>query len=90
MWIGPGPGVIPESGRFIGHVIQEALLAGCPVLILHSRDDKAIPHSDADVLYNAVSAEKKKVIISGPHAKGLEYDRANVLKEIKQFLRSIA
>ena len=63
--------------------------AGCPVLILHSRDDKAIPLSDADVLFDAVFAQKKKVIVSGPHAKGLEYDRANVLKEIKQFLRSI-
>jgi alpha-beta hydrolase superfamily lysophospholipase len=62
---------------------------GSPVLILHSRDDKAIPLSEADVLFNAVPTQKKKVIVSGPHAKGLEYDRANVLKEIKQFLRSI-
>jgi esterase/lipase len=62
---------------------------GCPVLILHSRDDRAIPLSDADVLFDAVSSQKKKVVVSGPHAKGLDYDRANVLKEIIQFLRSI-
>ena len=54
-----------------------------------SRDDKAIPLSDADVLFDVVSVEKKKVVVSGPHAKGLDYDGANVLKEIKQFLRSI-
>jgi alpha-beta hydrolase superfamily lysophospholipase len=62
---------------------------GCPVLIFHSRDDKAIPLSDVDILFDGVSTQKKKVIVSGPHAKGLEYDRVNVLKEIKEFLRSI-
>jgi fermentation-respiration switch protein FrsA (DUF1100 family) len=72
-----------ETRRFLKGV-------GSPVLILHSRDDRAIPPSDADVLFNAVSARKKKVIVSGPHAKGLEYDWVNVLKEIKKFMRSIA
>jgi fermentation-respiration switch protein FrsA (DUF1100 family) len=71
-----------ETKKFLKRV-------GCPVLILHSRDDKAIPLSDADLLFDAVSAQKKKVVVSGPHAKGLDYDRANVLKEIIRFLRSI-
>ena len=60
----------------------------CPVLIAHSRDDKAIPLSDADDLFNAVSVQKEKVILSGPHAKGLEYDKEKYLNEIKQFLRT--
>jgi pimeloyl-ACP methyl ester carboxylesterase len=61
----------------------------CPVLIIHSYEDKAIPLSHADDLFNAVPGQKKKVIISGPHAKGLEQDSENCLKEIMQFLRTI-
>jgi uncharacterized protein len=61
----------------------------CPVMIIHSSDDRAIPLSDADILLEAVHGKKKKAIISGPHAKGLEYDSTEYLKELKGFLQSI-
>jgi pimeloyl-ACP methyl ester carboxylesterase len=61
----------------------------CPVLIIHSHEDKAIPLSHADDLFSAVTAKKQKAIISGPHAKGLEHDPVKYLKEIEQFLRTI-
>lgn len=62
---------------------------GCPLLILHSREDKAIPLSDADDLYHAATCEKKKVVISGPHAKGLEYDGENYMNALVEFIRKI-
>lgn len=67
-------------------------LAGtrCPVLIIHSQDDKAIPLSNAEDLFNSVKVKKKKVIISGPHAKGLEHDSKNYLEEIEKFLGEIS
>jgi uncharacterized protein len=61
----------------------------CPVMIIHSRDDRAIPISDAYILREAVHEKKKMVLISGPHAKGLEHDSAEYLKELKGFLQSI-
>lgn len=61
----------------------------CPVLIVHSRDDKAIPFSDAENLFRAVSGLKKKIVISGPHAKGLENDKDRYLNEVRQFLCSV-
>ena len=60
----------------------------CPVLIIHSRDDKAIPLSDADVLFGAVKVKKKKAVVSGPHVKGLEYDSEAYLMEMIDFLHS--
>lgn len=61
----------------------------CPVMIIHSHDDRAIPLSDANILLEAVHGKKKRAIISGPHAKGLEYDSAEYLKELKGFLKSL-
>ena len=61
----------------------------CPVLIIHSLEDKAVPLSDADTLTRTVNSKVKKVIISGPHAKGLEYDGDNYLAAIKQFLKEV-
>lgn len=65
-------------------------LAGvnCPVMIIHSHDDRAIPLSDADILLKAVHGKKKMALIFGPHAKGLEHDSAEYLKELKSFLLS--
>ncbi|MBN1906852.1 MAG: alpha/beta hydrolase [Deltaproteobacteria bacterium] len=60
----------------------------CPVMIIHSRDDRAIPLSDADILLGAVKGKKKKVVISGPHAKGLEHDSALYLNELEHFLKT--
>jgi pimeloyl-ACP methyl ester carboxylesterase len=67
-------------------------LAGvhCPVMIIHSREDKAIPPCDAENLLAAVKGKKKRVVISGPHAKGLEYDSAEYMKELKGFLQAIS
>ena len=59
----------------------------CPALVIHSRDDKAIPLSDAEALFKAVKGKKKKVIISGPHAKGLEYDSEIYVESIENYLR---
>jgi fermentation-respiration switch protein FrsA (DUF1100 family) len=61
----------------------------CPVMVIHSRDDRAIPLSDADTLLAEVKGRKRKVVISGPHAKGLEYDSTEYLKELNGFLQSI-
>ena len=65
------------------------LKVNCPVLIIHSYEDKAIPLSHADDLLSAVTGQKHKAIISGPHAKGLQHDPEKCLKEIKQFLETI-
>ena len=66
----------------------EKFLTGvkCPVLIIHSYEDNAIPVSDADRLFDAVEGPKKKVIISGQHAKGLDYDTERYLMEADKFL----
>jgi uncharacterized protein len=61
----------------------------CPTLILHSSGDKAIPLSDADILLAAIKSKKKMAVISGPHAKGLEHNSEEYLKELKGFLQSI-
>jgi pimeloyl-ACP methyl ester carboxylesterase len=65
------------------------LKVNCPVLIIHSYEDKAIPLYHADDLLSAVTGQKRKAVISGPHAKGLEQDTEKCLKEIKQFLETI-
>ncbi len=65
------------------------LKVNCPVLITHSHEDKAIPLSHADDLFNAVTGKKRKAIISGPHAKGLQHDPEKYLNELEQFLRTI-
>lgn len=70
-----------ETKRFLSK-------ADCPVLIIHSHEDRAIPLFHADDLFNAAPGKKKKVIISGPHAKGLEYDRERYLNEIIEFMRT--
>jgi uncharacterized protein len=70
-----------ETKEFLTKVI-------CPVLIIHSRDDRAIPLSDADILLHSVKGKKKMTIISGPHAKGLEYDSGIYKNELKIFLSS--
>ena len=62
----------------------------CPVLIIHSRDDKAIPLSDAHKLYDAAAGVKKIVVISGPHAKGLKHDTEKYLRETGRFLGGIS
>jgi pimeloyl-ACP methyl ester carboxylesterase len=61
----------------------------CPVLILHSREDKAIPLSDANDLLDAAGCKKKMEVISGPHAKGLIYDRKKYLDAVEHFLKEI-
>ncbi len=61
----------------------------CPVLILHSREDRAIPLSDSNDLFNAVPGRKSRVLISGPHAKGLVYDHEKYIYAVNQFLRII-
>jgi hypothetical protein len=61
----------------------------CPTLVIQSNEDRAIPLSDAEDLLKAVTAKKKKVLISGPHAKGLEYDTKNYIEAVDRFLDEI-
>ncbi len=77
---------LTTAGFYTGQYLKKIK---CPVLIIHSREDKAIPLSDAEELYSAAISAKKKIIISGPHAKGLEYDSKNYIKGIEDFLNSI-
>ena len=61
----------------------------CPALVIHSNEDRAIPLSDAEDLFKAVTVKKKKVLISGPHAKGLESDSKNYIQAMDRFLNEI-
>lgn len=61
----------------------------CPVLVLHSREDTAIPSSYGDDLFNTVKGKKEKIMISGPHAKGLEYDGENYVSAVEEFLKTV-
>lgn len=43
--------------------------AGCPVLIVHSRDDEVVPLSHAHQLHAAAREPKRLVELEGPHAE---------------------
>ena len=62
----------------------------CPTLIIHSNEDRAIPLSDAEDLFKAITVKKKKALISGPHAKGLENDSKNYIEAVERFLKEIS
>ncbi len=58
----------------------------CPVLIIHSRDDKVVKFHHAQELYAAVSGEKNLIEIGGPHQGGYKPTRGIYLRGVKDFL----
>ncbi|MBD3272353.1 MAG: alpha/beta fold hydrolase [Elusimicrobia bacterium] len=57
-----------------------------PVIIAHSTEDKAVPPSQRDNLFNAAPEPKQKLTVYGLHAQGLEVNYKPYLESIRQFL----
>ena len=58
----------------------------CPVLIAHSPEDKAIRLNDIENLFDAAHEPKRKTVINGLHAKGLEVNPLPFLNTITRFI----
>ncbi|RMD86044.1 MAG: alpha/beta fold hydrolase [Calditrichaeota bacterium] len=61
-----------------------------PILIFHSKEDHTVPYSNAEVIYNTVSSEEKKLISleNSFHVITVDFDREIIQKEIYQFIQS--
>lgn len=62
----------------------------CPVLVFHSREDKAIPPGDADTIFENICSYKEKVIIDGIHARGIVTQPDIYIERLNRFLRRIS
>jgi len=57
-----------------------------PVLVIHSKGDEFIPFSHAQTLFEAASAPRTLLEISGPHYDGYRNDAKRYLKGLRDFL----
>ena len=61
----------------------------CPVLVVHSRDDKVVPFSHGKKLYEAARGPKTFVEIGGPHKGGYKPTLGIYHEGVKRFLESL-
>lgn len=60
---------------------------GCPVLVMHSRDDDIIPFAHGQRLYEAARTPKHFIELSGGHNEGFVFARQDWIRQLDGFLR---
>jgi len=74
--------------RFQYDTLDKLKHIDCPVLVVHSRDDKLIPFRHAQRLYEAVKGKKTLLVIGGPHKGGYKPTLEKYQQGVQDFLRS--
>jgi fermentation-respiration switch protein FrsA (DUF1100 family) len=73
--------------RFHYDTLNKLKRVDCPVLVVHSRDDKLVPFRHAERLYEAVQGKKTLLEIGGPHKGGYEPTLGKYYQGVQDFLR---
>ena len=61
----------------------------CPILFIHSREDELTPFAHSERLYDAATADKHLLAISGNHASGFLESGTVYTEGIEDFLRRV-
>jgi alpha-beta hydrolase superfamily lysophospholipase len=58
----------------------------CPVLVAHSKEDKAVSSENAQKIFSAAHEPKNTIMIHGSHAKGLEVEPEPYMRALIDFV----
>lgn len=58
----------------------------CPVLVVHSRNDRIVPFAQGRELYAAIHSPKLFLEVRGPHARGFSADLGRYERGLERFL----
>lgn len=61
----------------------------CPILIVHSRDDRLIPYQHGEALFAVASEPKTMLTIRGGHNDSFSMDEENYLRGVRRFLTEL-
>ena len=80
---------VKQFSKFHYDTLNKLKLIHCPVLIVHSRDDRLIPFHHAQSLYEAVTGRKEFIEIGGPHKGNYQPTLQKYRDGVKRFLSSL-